>query len=55
MANKLLVEMQSVLDHLAKHPPEQSSNFMLLGTELISHDHSGRQFSHHEIEGRLVS
>ena len=43
MAHKLLLEMQSVLDHLAKHPPKQSSNFMLPGTELISHDHSGRQ------------
>jgi glutamate decarboxylase len=39
MADELLLEMQSVLDHFAQHPPEPST-LALAGAE--SHDHSGR-------------
>ncbi len=42
MADQLLLEMQSVLDHLAEHPPEQASSGALVGAESGSHDHSGR-------------
>jgi glutamate decarboxylase len=40
MADELLLEMQSVLDHFAQHPPEESSAYA--GAESGSHDHSGR-------------
>jgi glutamate decarboxylase len=40
MADQLLLEMQEVLDHMAKHPPEERAPLALVGAE--SHDHSGR-------------
>jgi glutamate decarboxylase len=42
MADELLVEMQSALDHLDKNPPDQASDLALAGAESNSHDHSGR-------------
>src|SRR5271170_4370915 len=42
MADQLLLEMQSALDHLAQHPPEQAASLALAGAEASSHDHSGR-------------
>ncbi len=39
MADELLVEMQSALDHFEQHPVDQSSSLALVGE---SHDHSGR-------------
>ena len=42
MADTLLQEMQSILDHLVQHPPDASSTLVLAGAEAGSHDHSGR-------------
>jgi glutamate decarboxylase len=42
MADELLLEMQSALDHLAQYPPEASSTLALAGADASSHDHSGR-------------
>jgi glutamate decarboxylase len=42
MADQLLLEMQSALDHLAQHPPEHPAKLTLASAEASSHDHSGR-------------
>jgi glutamate decarboxylase len=42
MADTLLLEMQSIIDDLSRHPPEPSSTLVLAGAEASSHDHSGR-------------
>jgi glutamate decarboxylase len=42
MADRLLLEMQNALDHLAQHPPEQQPSLALAGAGASSHDHSGR-------------
>jgi hypothetical protein len=42
MADTLLLEMESILDHLSQHPPDPSSTLVLAGAEASSHDHSGR-------------
>jgi glutamate decarboxylase len=42
MADQLLLEMQSVLAHLAEHPVKQFSSRALVSVESGSHDHSGR-------------
>jgi glutamate decarboxylase len=42
MADQLLLEMQSALDHLTQHPPEEPASLALTSAEASSHDHSGR-------------
>jgi glutamate decarboxylase len=42
MADKLLLEMQSVLEDFDRHPPEQSPSFTLAASGSSSYDHSGR-------------
>jgi len=42
MANQLLVEMESILDHLAQHSPEQMPALAFAGAGSSGHDHSGR-------------
>jgi hypothetical protein len=42
MADELLLEMQTALDHLAQYPPEPSSTLALAGAEWRSYNHSGR-------------
>jgi glutamate decarboxylase len=42
MADELLLEMQSALDHLAQYPPEASSTLVLAGAKARQYNHSGR-------------
>jgi glutamate decarboxylase len=41
MADRLLAEMKSVLEHFAQLP-DQNLSLAAVGTETVSHDHSGR-------------
>src|SRR5271168_3908340 len=42
MAEKLLVQMRSVLDHFEQRSPEELPALALAGADASSHDHSGR-------------
>jgi glutamate decarboxylase len=46
MANRLLREMRSVLDHFVQHPSQPQATQGIAGTAWHGHDHSGRLAQH---------